>query len=217
MRRSLRTPTGRLLVATATVAMAAVVLVDIATAEAGDGIEATGASVDKVGWWHQRNEAIDGPLGNVTIPSPPGVPAGTLAVGAVNGESDKVTAIGILPDALTGDTITAFTLTMKEAGPPAANVNSAEAKIVACPITSFWVGGENGTWKSQPLSDCGLAKAPAPAPPTGPGPLTSSRSVGPGSTPPAPSPRTASSSWRTSQVPRGSRPCSPPMATRPSW
>lgn len=160
MRRSLRTPIGRLVVAIATMAMAAVLLVDIATAEPGDGISATGATVDKVGWWHKQNEALDGPTGNVTIPSPPGVPAGTLGVGAINGEADKIAAIGILPEATSGDSITSFTLTIKEAGPPAANVNSGEAKIVACPITSFWVGGENGTWKSQPLFDCALAKAP---------------------------------------------------------
>ena len=43
MRRRLRTPLGRLLVATATVALAAVMLFDIARAEPGDGISATGA------------------------------------------------------------------------------------------------------------------------------------------------------------------------------
>lgn len=160
MRRRLRTPLGRLLVATATVALAAVMLVDIARAEPGDGISATGATVDKVGWWYKQNEAVEGPTGNITVPPPPGTSATTLAVGAINGEADKLAAVGILPEATTGDSITAFTLTIKEAGPPSGNVNSSAAQIVACPITAFWVGGGNGTWKDQPKFDCGLAEAP---------------------------------------------------------
>jgi len=130
-----------------------------ALAEAGDGISATGATVDKVGWWHEKNVATSTPAANVTVPPPPGVPAGTLAVGAINGEPDRLTAIGILPEAVPGDTVTRFTLTIKEAAPPALNANSAGAKIVACPITSFWVGGGNGTWATRPQYDCELAKA----------------------------------------------------------
>jgi hypothetical protein len=135
------------------------ILISAAGAEAGDGITATGASVDKVGWWHSKNVATSTPAANVTVPPPPGVPAGTLAVGAVNGEPDRITAIGILPDAVVGDSITSFTLTIKEAGPPAAGFNGAAAKILACPITAFWVGGENGTWDNRPAFDCDLAKA----------------------------------------------------------
>jgi len=130
-----------------------------ALAEAGDGISATGATVDKVGWWHEKNVATSTPAANVTVPPPPGVPAGTLAVGALNGEPDRLTAIGILPEAVPGDTITRFTLTIKEAAPPAVNANSAGAKIAACPITAFWVGGGNGTWDTRPQYDCELAKA----------------------------------------------------------
>lgn len=129
-------------------------------AEPGDGISATGATVDRTGWWHEKNAATDTPAAVVTVPPPPGVPAGTLAVGAINGEADRLTAIGILPDALPGDTITSFTLAIKEAGPPALNANSAGAKIVACPITAFWVNAENGTWATKPEFDCELAKAP---------------------------------------------------------
>jgi hypothetical protein len=159
VRRHLRSPGGRLAVAAATVAFTAVVLISVALAEAGDGISATGATVDKVGWWHEKNVATSTPAANVTVPSPPGVPAGTLAVGAFNGEPDRIAAVGILPDATTGDSITSFTLAIKEAGPPAAGFNGAAAKIVACPITEFWVGGENGTWDTRPKYDCNLAKA----------------------------------------------------------
>ncbi|MGQ0832688.1 MAG: hypothetical protein ACT4OV_13525 [Microthrixaceae bacterium] len=159
MRRRLRSPAGRGVLAAAVVALAGAVLVGAAVAEAGDGITATGASVDKVGWWHSKNMATSTPAANVTVPPPPGVPAGTLAVGAVNGEPDRITAIGILPDAVVGDSITSFTLAIKEAGPPAAGFNGAAAKIVACPITAFWVGGDNGTWDNRPTFDCELAKA----------------------------------------------------------
>jgi len=130
-----------------------------ARAEPGDGISATGATVDKVGWWHEKNVATETPAAIVTVPPPPGVPEGALAVGAVGGEPDRLTAIGILPDALPGDTITSFTLAIKEAGPPAANANTGEAKIVACPITAFWVPGTNGTWATKPEFDCDIAKA----------------------------------------------------------
>jgi hypothetical protein len=131
-----------------------------ARAEPGDGISATGATVDKVGWWHEKNVATETPAAIVTVPPPPGVPAGTLAVGAVGGEPDRITAIGILPDALPGDTITSFTLAIKEAGPPAANANTGGAKVVACPITAFWVPGTNGTWATKPEFDCAIASAP---------------------------------------------------------
>lgn len=160
MRRRLRSPIGRLVVATLTALVAAGLLVDMAGAEAGDGITATGATVDKVGWWHSKNVATSTPAANVTVPPPPGVPAGTLAVGAQNGDPDRIAAVGIIPEATTGDVITSFTLTMKEAGPPASGFNGAAAKIIACPITAFWVGGENGTWDTKPAYDCELASAP---------------------------------------------------------
>lgn len=143
----------------ATAALAAGLFMGGARAEAGDGISASGATVDKVGWWHSQNRATSTPAVIVTTPPPPGVPAGTLAVGALNGEADRLTAIGILPDASTGDTISSFTMTIKEAAAPASGFNGAAAKIVACPITAFWVGGENGTWDTRPSYDCTIASA----------------------------------------------------------
>lgn len=159
MRRRLRSPLGRIVVASLTALVAGLLLVGRAQAEAGDGISATGATVDKVGWWHSKNVATSTPAANVTVPPPPGVPAGTLAVGAQNGEPDRIAAIGIVPEATTGDTVTSFTLSIKEAGPPATGFNGTAAKIVACPVTSFWVGGENGTWDTRPAYDCTLASA----------------------------------------------------------
>ena len=141
-------------------AVSAVVTIGGAHAEPGDGIRAEGAMVDRVGWWHEKNIATETPAAIVTIPPPPGVPAGTLAVGAINGEPDRIAAIGILPKAAPGDALRSFTLSIKEAGPPAANANSGSAGIVACPITAFWVAAENGTWVNRPEYDCDLAAAP---------------------------------------------------------
>jgi len=140
--------------------MFATAAVSSAQAQTGDGVSATGATVDKLGWWHEKNVATDTPAAVVTVPAPPGVPAGTLAVGALNGEPDKVAAIGIVPEAALGDTVSSFTLTVKEAEPPAGNVNTEAASITACPITGFWVPAENGTWDTRPTYDCDLASAP---------------------------------------------------------
>lgn len=159
MRARLRSITARLTLTTVVLTGAGAAAVEVARAEAGDGITATGAVVDKVGWWHEKNVATSTPAANVTVPPPPGVPAGALAVGALNGEPDRMAAIGILPDAAAGDSISSFTLTIKEAGPPAAGFNGGAAKIVACPITAFWVGGENGTWDTRPSYDCDLAQS----------------------------------------------------------
>ena len=149
-----------LLSATGALATSAVVTVGGASAEPGDGIRATGATVDRVGWWHEQNVATETPAATVTVPPPPGVPEGTLPVGALDGEPDRISAIGILPEAVPGDTVTEFTLTIKEAEAPAVNANSASAGIVACPITGFWVAAQNGTWVNRPGFDCDVAKAP---------------------------------------------------------
>jgi hypothetical protein len=153
--------TARILIsALGALTVSALVTAGDAAAEPGDGIEATGATVDRVGWWHEKNVATETPAGIVTVPPPPGVPAGSLAVGAINGEPDRITAIGILPEAAPGDAVSSFTLAIREAEPPATNANSESAGIVACPITSFWVAAQNGTWESRPDYDCELAQAP---------------------------------------------------------
>lgn len=159
MKTTLRTPAWRLALSMATALLGAALLMSVATAAPGDGISASGVTVDKFGWWHSQNHATAGPTGNITVPPPPGVPAGTLAVGAFNGEPDRIAAIGMLPDAQPGDTISSFTMTMKEAGAPAAGFNGEAAKIVACPITEFWVDAQNGTWESRPKFDCSIASA----------------------------------------------------------
>lgn len=124
----------------------------------------TGAAVATTGWWNRANDAPPPPPplppNLPQLPPPPNVPAGTLAVGAVAGEPDKVTAIDIQTGAAPGATVTTFFLVLKEAPEPGANLNSAQAAIQACPITSgFWSGGENGLWSTAPQPDCSLASA----------------------------------------------------------
>lgn len=137
---------------------AGVGLAGAARAETGDGVAATGASVDGLGWWHEKNVPASTPAAVVTLPPPPGVPEETLAVGAVNGEPDKIAAIGIVPEASLGDTVLRLQLVLTEAEPPAGNVATDGALIAACPITSFWVAAENGTWETRPEYDCDAAK-----------------------------------------------------------
>src|SRR5688572_11418350 len=120
-------------------------------AELGDGFSASGATVDRFGWWHQKNVATETPAAIVTLPPPPGVPAGTLAVGAINGDQDRIAALGIAPDATAGDIPTRFTLKLTEAEAPAVQANAEAAAVVACPITEFWVPVENGQWANRPV------------------------------------------------------------------
>ena len=121
---------------------------------------AEGATIDKTGWWNRANTPAATPAGPVTVPPPPGVPAGDLTVGRVNAEPTAIAAVGIQPDEGPGATVESFTLTLREDPAAQANRNGAEAAIVACPIVSFWAGGENGTWETAPEYDCAAASAP---------------------------------------------------------
>lgn len=139
------------------VVMAAGVLALPALAEV-DAENVDGGTVDKVGWWSQANTAIDNPTGPITVPPPPGIPEDRLVVGAIGGDASALSAIGFLPEAQRGATATSFTLTIEESD-DAANQGGANAVIGACPITSFWAGGENGTWDTRPEFDCAAALA----------------------------------------------------------
>ena len=127
---------------------------------AGAGADATGATVDKTGWWNRLNSTASTPAGPVTVPPPPGIPAGDLVVGAAPGEATAVTAIGIQPDFDTGATVTNFTLRITEDPEANSNVGTEGAVIVACPITDFWAGGDNGDWETRPTADCDAAAVP---------------------------------------------------------
>ena len=118
-----------------------------------------GATIDKTGWWNRASSDTPTPAGPVTVPPPPGVPEGSLVVGRVGSEATAMAAVGIQPDEGPGATVESFTLTLREDTEAPANQGTEEAAILACPITSFWAGGENGTWETQPEHDCEAASA----------------------------------------------------------
>lgn len=118
-----------------------------------------GATVDKTGWWNRANTTTSTPAGPVTVPPPPGVPEGDLTVALLGEETTALAAVGIQPDEGPGATVRSFTLTLREDPDARANRGTEDAAVVACPITSFWVGGDNGTWDTIPEYDCAAASA----------------------------------------------------------
>ena len=145
-------PTSRLLRGAA-LAVACTLVLPASAAHA----DAEGATIDKTGWWSRANTTTATPAGPVTVPPPPGIPEGDLAVGRLGDEPTALAAVGIQPDVGPGATVQSFTLTLREDPEADANQGGADAAIVACPITGFWAGGENGTWDTQPEHDCGAA------------------------------------------------------------
>ena len=121
------------------------------------GAAATGATIDKTGWWNRANTTAPTPAGPVTIPPPPGVPEGDLVVGALGSEPTAILAIGIQPDDEPGATVKQFTLRITEDPEAPSNQGTAGAAIIACPITEFWAGGANGDWATRPVDDCTAA------------------------------------------------------------
>lgn len=118
-----------------------------------------GATITDAGWWNRLRPQLDLPIGQPAAPPVPGVPEGSLVVAASVGEPDAITAVGIETEALPGATVETFELTLRQVTDDGANLNEPVAALVACPITGFWVGGENGVWETRPDYDCGLAEA----------------------------------------------------------
>jgi len=139
-------------------AACALVVASVLAVPASASAAAEGATIDKTGWWNRANTPTATPAGPVTVPPPPDVPAGDLAVGAFGAEASAIAAVGIQPDDGPGSTIESLSLTLVE-DPEAGNRSTDTAAIVACPITSFWAGGENGAWETKPEHDCEAAKA----------------------------------------------------------
>jgi hypothetical protein len=142
---------------TTTIALALALVLGL---PAGALAAAEGATIDKTGWWGRANSATSTPAGPVTVPPPPGVPEGDLAVGRIGSEPSAIAAVGIQPDDGPGATVESFVLTLREDPDARGNQSTEDAAIVACPITSFWTGGENGTWDTRPEYDCAAASAP---------------------------------------------------------
>ena len=122
------------------------------------------ATVDKEGWWNRFSGATSPPESPLrgTAPNPaapaPEVPEGAIAVGARLGQADKVAALGIVLDAERGATVNRFVLTLKEAEGQGAQQRSEAAKVLACPITSFFAPEANGDFANVPEADCDVAQ-----------------------------------------------------------
>lgn len=122
------------------------------------GADARGATIDKTGWWSRPNTTVPTPAAPVTVPPPPGIPEGDLAVGYAGGtDPSAIAAVGIKPEEGPGATVTRATLTISEDPDAGGNVNTSSASIMACPITAFWAGGDNGAWDTRPDHDCEAA------------------------------------------------------------
>lgn len=141
---------------TTTIALALALVLAV---PAGALADTEGATIDKTGWWNRASSSTPTPAGPVTLPPPPGVPEGDLTVGRLGDEATAISAIGIQPEEGPGATVESFTLTLREDPDARANQSPDEAVILACPITSFWAGGENGSWDTRPEYDCDVASA----------------------------------------------------------
>lgn len=120
----------------------------------------TSADLTQDGWWNRAKgpqpAEPTNPLRPViggAIPAPVTVPDNGLGIGAAAGDPDKVAAVGIILDAPADALVDKLTLTLKETPEGGSNLNSGSAKIVACPITTFFAGVKNGDFVNRPLCD----------------------------------------------------------------
>lgn len=121
-----------------------------------------GGRTTQTGWWSSTNEP---PPENGLAPPPsapePTVPPGSLAVAAVLGEQQKISALEFALEGDLGSTVDTVTLTLRESSQNGLNAGAEEAAIVACPVTdAFWIGEESGAWKRRPAFDCDLGQVP---------------------------------------------------------
>jgi hypothetical protein len=140
-----------------TSAAALVVALVLALPASAASADVRGATIDKTGWWNRANAPTATPAGPVAVPPPPGVPEGDLAVGRLGTETTAVAAVGIQPDEAPGATVESATLVLREDPAAQANRGGEGATVLACPIVSFWAGGENSAWDTRPEEDCGAA------------------------------------------------------------
>ena len=144
------------------VVLAVAALVGGPTGVSGQAADAPAptAILTQDGWWNrakgpQQGEP-DNPLRSTlggSIPAPSTVPATGLGVGAAAGDPDKVAAIGLVLEAGIDPLVDSLVLTLKESAANGSNLNSSSAKIIACPITSFWAGVKDGDWVGRPACD----------------------------------------------------------------
>lgn len=119
------------------------------------------ASVIKHGWWWTANEPPP-ETGLLAAPQPPTptTPKGTLAVGALGGDPERISAVEVKLKAKPGSDVRSFDMVLRESAEPGANVNAEGAKILACPVVElFWADGTAAAWKDRPEYDCEAASA----------------------------------------------------------
>jgi hypothetical protein len=132
------------------------------------GLVRTKPAVLQAAWfWQTAYQQANPPIGEAPPPvtEPSGVPAGDLAVAATSndGSSSKSTALAftIGKAAKTGSTISTFTFSLKlDDSPSAANVNAAEAPVVACLATRGWSPVDGGDYSDAPVANCDLKVKP---------------------------------------------------------
>jgi hypothetical protein len=121
-----------------------------------------GADVVQTGWWSRTNEPVPetGLLAPPNVPAA-GAPAGTLPVAVAGGERERIAAVELKLAGKPDGTVDQLQLALRESEEPGSQLNPELAMITACPVTeTFWVGGENGTWKNQPEFDCDALSVP---------------------------------------------------------
>jgi hypothetical protein len=114
--------------------------------------------VDQTGWWSATGATVV-PGVTPAIPAPPTVPAGSIAVGAVGGQTSMVAGVGLVIGAAPGATVTKLSLALRPADGNGTDTSTAVTAIRACPMTVFWAGVENGPIDQAPTSDCAVAAA----------------------------------------------------------
>ena len=158
MTRALASPRRAVFV----VVLAMAALVGGPTGVSGQAADAPAptAILSQDGWWNRAKGPQQGepenpvrPAIGGAIPAPSTVPATGLGVGAAGGDADKVTAVGLVLEAGIDPLVDSLVLTLKESPANGSNLNSSSAKIIACPITSFWAGVKDGDWVDRPVCD----------------------------------------------------------------
>lgn len=105
---------------------------------------AEAATVDQQGWWYRRTTGPAGlPLGSV---EPPETKPGELVV---EGAPDGATAMAAIRFSLAaGESPARLELRLREG-----SQLSADASILACPVTTAWAPADAGEWNAKPKPD----------------------------------------------------------------
>jgi hypothetical protein len=127
----------------------------------GDPAGAGTARATQDGWWNRLQGPQEGePEGNPLrpalppLPAPPTVPGDATAVAVADGQPVLVAAVGIEVTLPAGGLVESLKLVLTEA--PSGNVNSAGAKVLACPAIIPWGPAKNAAWRDRPQADCSL-------------------------------------------------------------